>query len=375
MKMNDVKILQRQGAVKKGVSVFLTIILASSILSGCAGGEKTADSAPETSSLMTSGPVSASSQSSAELSMPSLPRESSGVASSESAATSGSVVQPTETPAVEDGVVEPEVYYSQPLPQAVTTDALNYRKGPGTDYEKIGVFPIGTPVDEMGFTPSISDWAYVGFDGNCGWVAIEYLKPEHGSDGIAKPVIYLYPTSAMDVNVKVDFEDGRFTCTYPAYNDGWNVTAQPDGRLTNKADGREYSYLYWEGEGNADYDMSQGFVVKGDDTAGFLQEKLAYMGLTPREYNEFIVYWLPHMQENPYNLITFQGSAYTDNAKLTVSPQPDSMLRVFMVYQPLKAPVSIPAQTLEPFERTGFAVVEWGGGCLDSAGWDKIVSS
>ena len=37
-----------------------------------------------------------------------------------------------------------------------------------------------------------------------------------------------------------------FTYTYPTYNDGWEVTAYPDGRLINKADGTEH-YLFWEG--------------------------------------------------------------------------------------------------------------------------------
>jgi len=150
-------------------------------------------------------------------------------------------------------------------------------------------------------------------------------------------------------------------CAYPAYNGGWNVTAFPDGTLVNHADGKEYSYLYWEGHGGADYDLSKGFVVKGADTAAFLQEKLAYMGLTPREYNEFIVYWLPRMQNNAYNLITFQGAAYTDTARLTVTPKPDSVLRIFMAYKPLDKPVKIGEQALRPFERKGFAVVEWGG--------------
>ena len=111
--------------------------------------------------------------------------------------------------------------------------------------------------------------------------------------GIAKPVIYLYPEKPADVRMAVSFANGGFTCTYPDYGDGWHVRARPDGTLTNYADGREYSYLYWEGAGSIDYDMSQGFAVKGEDTVAFLQEKLAFLGLTPREYNEFIVYWLP----------------------------------------------------------------------------------
>ena len=175
-----------------------------------------------------------------------------------------------------------------------------------------------------------------------------------------KPVIYLYPMQKTDVNVQVDL-NGKFTCTYPDYGSGWNVTAYPDGKLINKADQKEYSYLYWEGTSNAKYDVSKGFVVKGSDTAAFLQKKLAYLGLTPKEYNEFIVYWLPKMQDNAYNLITFQGSAYTDYAKLNITPKPDSVLRVFMAYKPLSKPITVPEQPLTTFERKGFTVVEWGG--------------
>ncbi|MDR1564866.1 MAG: hypothetical protein LBS74_07920 [Oscillospiraceae bacterium] len=108
----------------------------------------------------------------------------------------------------------------------------------------------------------------------------------------AKPVIYLYPEETMDVTVKLKFK-GSLSCTWPQFDNktgGWQVTAHPDGSLINKADGQEYSYLFWEGEANAEYDFSSGFVVSGEDTAEFLREKLAFMGLIPKEYNEFIVY-------------------------------------------------------------------------------------
>ncbi len=175
-----------------------------------------------------------------------------------------------------------------------------------------------------------------------------------------KPVIYLYPEETATVNVKLEYP-GELTCTYPAYRDGWTVVAEPDGTLTDPADGQEYSYLFWEGVSDTAYDLSKGFVVRGEDTAAFLQEKLALLGLEPREYNEFITYWLPRMQENPYNLITFQTDAYTDSAVLHITPEPDSILRVFMAYQALKEPVEIEKPALEGFERVGFTVVEWGG--------------
>lgn len=175
-----------------------------------------------------------------------------------------------------------------------------------------------------------------------------------------KPVIYLYPEEETDVDVKL-FYNGTLTCTYPEYGDGWSVTARPDGTLIDKATGREYSYLFWEGVTNVEYDMSRGFVVKGEDTAEFLQETLAKIGLTQKEYNEFIVYWLPKMQENEYNLISFQNEAYTDNAVLEITPTPDSVLRVFMAYIPLNEEIEVEPQKFETFTRKGFTVVEWGG--------------
>ena len=174
-----------------------------------------------------------------------------------------------------------------------------------------------------------------------------------------KPVIYLYPETETRVTVKLDLS-GDLTCAYPAYDGGWTVTAAPDGTLTDEH-GRTYNYLYWEGEGTEAYDFSKGFCVAGSDTAAFLEDALDRLGLTRREANEFLVYWLPRMQDNPYNLIAFQQEAYTESAKLTVSPQPDSVLRVFMAWKPLARPVDIPAQTLPGFERRGFTLVEWGG--------------
>ena len=78
--------------------------------------------------------------------------------------------------------------------------------------------------------------------------------PEEQYD--AKPVVYLYPEEETQVTVQLDYA-GELTCTYPAYNDGWTVIASPDGTLTD-GEGQTYSYLYWEGKDNVEYDFSQG---------------------------------------------------------------------------------------------------------------------
>ena len=178
-----------------------------------------------------------------------------------------------------------------------------------------------------------------------------------------KPVIYLYPTQETAVSVSLTL-NGRLSCTYPAYDNGWKVTAAPDGTLTD-AKGQTYNYLYWEGKTYADYDLTHGFCVKGEDTATFLEDALAKLGLDRREANEFIVYWLPLMQDNPYNIICFQTDAYTDSSKLNISPVPDTLIRVFMTWRESDEFTALEEQKLISPERNGFTVVEWGGTKVD----------
>ena len=92
-----------------------------------------------------------------------------------------------------------------------------------------------------------------------------------------------------------------------------------------------------------------------------MEEALASLGLTDREANEFLIYWLPKMEGNAYNLLSFQTDAYTDHARLTVTPRPDTVLRVFLAWKALEEPVDIVPQALTAPVRQGFTLVEWGG--------------
>ena len=193
----------------------------------------------------------------------------------------------------------------------------------------------------------------------CDFTSVEASDWQPDPNAAYKPVIYLYPEKEMSVSVDLTL-DGKLTCTYPAYNNGWTVTASPDGTLTD-ANGQTYNYLYWEGETYAQYDLSKGFCVKGEETAAFLEDALAKLGLNRREANEFIVYWLPLMEQNEYNIISFQTDIYTDATQLKVNPAPDTLIRVFMAWQASESAVDLPEQELTAPERNGFTVVEWGG--------------
>lgn len=178
------------------------------------------------------------------------------------------------------------------------------------------------------------------------------------------PIIYLYPEEETTVNVRLSL-NGELTTTYPLYDEdlGWTVTASPDGTLTDDS-GREYNYLFWEGNLAIKPDLSHGYCVKGKDTAAFLEEALAQLGLNDSEANTFIMYWLPQMESNEYNVITFQTYAYEDVASLEITPDPDTVIRVNMLWFPTSSYVDMEPQdlpSLNPSEREGFTVVEWGG--------------
>ena len=201
----------------------------------------------------------------------------------------------------------------------------------------------------------------VGLEDVSGWYYAEKITVLERYEEVAeeKPVIYLYPEEETEVSVNLDFA-GKLTATYPEYNGGWKVTANPDGTLFDE-NGREYYCLYWEGISETEYDFSKGFCVPGTETAKFLEYALEKLGLSEKEANEFIIYWLPKMQGNEYNLISFQSGAYTETAKLEILPKPDVLIRVFMAWKPLGEFIEIEPQELSAPERKGFVAVEWGG--------------
>lgn len=175
-----------------------------------------------------------------------------------------------------------------------------------------------------------------------------------------KPVIYLYPEREQSVSVSIDY-NGHFTHVYPAFSEDstWQVTAKPDGTIL--CNDREYYALFWEGIKGKSYRIDEGFCVWGSDAEKFLEEKLEVLGLNAKEINEFIIFWLPQMADNSYNIIKFQDLAYTNDAKLTVIPKEDTMIRVFMTWYPSEKPLDIKEQKLVTMKRQGFTVVEWGG--------------
>jgi len=149
-----------------------------------------------------------------------------------------------------------------------------------------------------------------------------------------KPVIYLYPEQEMEVEVNVLYPE-NLTCSYPEYRNSWKVLATSTGKLTD-----------------IETSSNEGFVVKGKDTISFLEEKLEILGLTEREANEFIIYWLPQLEDNKYNYIRFQNiEEINENMPLVITTTPDTVIRIMMEYKPLTEYMEVKEQILTTPER------------------------
>lgn len=177
-----------------------------------------------------------------------------------------------------------------------------------------------------------------------------------------KPIIYLYPTEETQVNVQLGNKE-QITCSYPKYTTSWNVIAQPNGDLKDIDTNKNLYSLYYESDNVVEFKVEKdGFIVKGEDSAEFLEEKLKILELTDREAEEFIIYWLPKLEANKYNYIRFATREEIDaNMPLTITPEPDTTIRVLMEYKGLENPIEVEEQKLEKIERKGFIAVEWGG--------------
>ena len=177
-----------------------------------------------------------------------------------------------------------------------------------------------------------------------------------------KPIIYLYPNEEMKLSVKL-VNSENITCSYPKYVNNWNVFAKPNGDLLDLNTGRSLYSLYYESKNVVKFDVKEdGFIVKGEDAAKFLEEKLAILGLNEREAEEFIIYWLPKLESNKYNYIRFATKEeINENMPLEFSLKPDTVIRVLMTYKGLEKPMDVQEQQLVTPSRTGFVAVEWGG--------------
>ncbi len=199
-----------------------------------------------------------------------------------------------------------------------------------------------------------------------GWFWIKTATQAAGTSSwvspFCKPAIYLYPEKKTDATVVVK-PQGKMTLTIPQYpQEGWNVTAYPDGQITYQ--NASYNYLYYEAElpDEKIQKPQTGFVVEYNTIKTFLPGLLGKLGLNNSEKDEFTQYWAHVLPNSPYYFIGIIPQKELDSlSPILVQPQPQTTIRVTLYFQALDTKVTVAEPTIQTPQRRGFTVVEWGG--------------
>jgi hypothetical protein len=179
-----------------------------------------------------------------------------------------------------------------------------------------------------------------------------------------KPVIYLYSPSDIDVSVKLSLiPEWSLSAIYPVVtikdhgqHIEWNVRTHQDGSLTENNSGLDVAYLFWEAETNlhafprssaskpqpletfcptsSSLSDTDSVVIPVDKVTVYLDKSLKALGLHTEARSSFITYWLPSILKHEHIALRFVPQlAYERAASLGISPQPDVVTRVFMLFR------------------------------------------
>ncbi|KAJ7050426.1 ubiquitin-domain-containing protein [Mycena amicta] len=236
-----------------------------------------------------------------------------------------------------------------------------------------------------------------------------------------KPVIYLRSPVELDATVEVGLvPEWSFSALYPVVTATnpknprlhqsalWSVKTATDGTMLDKQSGAHVSYLFWEALTNPitnelspppspvlgssevfrpalarnAFKHAAYVALTIEEVPLYLDACLVELGLDTEARTSFITYWLPSFLEHKHILLSFvPQSSYECSAPLTVTPTPDVVTRVFMIFRGLdeeertskfwegkderavkmwREVVGVPASGLQT-DVSLFRVLEWGG--------------
>lgn len=176
---------------------------------------------------------------------------------------------------------------------------------------------------------------------------------------IKKPNIYLYPEKTEELSVNVTPE-GKITKSIPEYNGVWKVKVDPSGKIDNT-----YDFLFYEASLDYQFTLDKGWIVNKGSFNEEMNNILTSIGLNFKEKADFIEYWSKELnwKSSRYAAYYLDPKEINEAIKLNISKEPDSILRAYFYFVPLKdnENLEIKKPEIKEFRRNGFTVVEWGG--------------
>lgn len=174
---------------------------------------------------------------------------------------------------------------------------------------------------------------------------------------VRKPNIYLYPETIIKAKVTLTSQKGNYiTLSIPPYNNCWEVTIEPSGKINNK-----YEYLFYEGK-LTNYPKSKiGWSVAYSDLWNFFPMVMNQYGFNEKEIKDFVDYWQEYLPKSEfYDISPIINHEVENEFHLTVDPKPENVLRVWFYIKPTDHKNDLTSPLIPKFERKGFTVTEWG---------------
>ncbi|KAH7904599.1 hypothetical protein BJ138DRAFT_1166267 [Hygrophoropsis aurantiaca] len=189
-----------------------------------------------------------------------------------------------------------------------------------------------------------------------------------------KPVLYLNSPVDIDVSVVLSLSTTwKFSVLYPnvpverdratGEKIRWDIRTCKDGSLVEKSTGSDVAYLFWETITNdtvspetssldrledkrakksdeyfcprtCDLSDTDSVVLSIDRVPMYLDKALQVLGLHTEARTSFITYWLPDIIKHTHVALRFiPQAAYERAAPLRISPQPNIVTRIFMLFK------------------------------------------
>ncbi|KAF9524870.1 hypothetical protein CPB83DRAFT_860628 [Crepidotus variabilis] len=192
-----------------------------------------------------------------------------------------------------------------------------------------------------------------------------------------KPVVYLFSPKTVEASVHLSLvPQWELSAIYPVVpikaatqqcnqQVSWHVKVHSNGQLTELSTGLDVSYLFWEAHtipklldspppsptlqagldnttenfipNNAVLADENSVMLPVDTITPYIDATLKVLGLHTEARTSFITYWLPSFLKHKHVALRFlPQAAYEKAAPLDVSPTPDLVTRVFMLFKGVK---------------------------------------
>jgi len=183
------------------------------------------------------------------------------------------------------------------------------------------------------------------------------------------PAIWIYPKKAQDYVVRLSFSgEGFMTVASPDYNDGWRIHVEPTAPFYRYSslygDKTKCAFLDYDGFRAGTFQKDFGWCIEQSTLINWQRTQLKEIGFSESEIDDVNYTYGRRLLERRYKDPLFavypqETSIVQSSVGLSVSPQPDSIYRLWLYFVPVKvAPPGLKTPNLPKVTRNGVSVVE-----------------